>query len=191
MSPKGGVGKTTSTMLVAAALVAVGESVSVVDTDPQASALMWAEFVAKAGPPLPFEVISGGADFAKRVRTQTDWVLLDTPPGNEVIIREAIRWADLVVLPTRPGALDLLQLNPALEAAQGTPAAVLLVQVRSGVKETGETLEALRDVGAVVLDAQIPMRARTARLALVRPSVRDLESSRYQAVANEIREALT
>ena len=185
---KGGVGKTTSAMLTAAALASTNEPVAVVDTDPQESARAWARTAQESVMPLPFPVIAGGLDFAKRVPTDVEWAVLDTPPGDQKIIQAAAKWADLIILPTRPGALEMLQLGPVLDLARttNTPAAVLVTQARAGVKENEETAEALSDAGAFVFDAQIPMRARTARLPLVHPSIRDLEASGYMDIAKEI-----
>ena len=51
---KGGVGKTTSAMLTAAALQAGGANVCVLDTDPQGSAAAWADHVEQNAVPLKF-----------------------------------------------------------------------------------------------------------------------------------------
>lgn len=178
-------------MLTAAALQAGGQTVTVLDTDPQGSAHTWAAYVEQTGVPLKFSVIQSGVNFPKQAPAHSDWVIVDTPPGNQQIIDAALEWADLVVLPTRPGALDLVQLTPVLDQAAkvNTPAAVLMVQTRAGVKETDEIREALRDNQVVLLDAQIPLRARTSRLAMVHPSTRDLAASGYQDVATELKEA--
>ena len=118
-------------------------------------------------------------------------MILDTPPGNPDIIRAALKWADLAVLPTRPGALDLIQLIPVLDESErsSTPAAVLLVQTRAGVKETDEIKEILADRQVMVIETQIPLRARTSRLAMAHPGARDLLASGYQDIANELKEA--
>ena len=188
---KGGVGKTTSAMLTAAALQAGGANVCVLDTDPQGSAAAWADHVEQNAVPLKFPVIPSGLNFSKQIPSDSEWVILDTPPGNPDIIRAALKWADLAVLPTRPGALDLIQLIPVLDESErsSTPAAVLLVQTRAGVKETDEIKEILADRQVMVIETQIPLRARTSRLAMAHPGARDLLASGYQDIANELKEA--
>lgn len=191
IAAKGGVGKTTSAMLTASALVALGEKVALIDTDPQASAYEAANRIKEVGVPLPYAVTTSGTDFTKRSTKHADWIILDTPPGDERIIKAALEWADLALVVTRPGMFDLVQTVPVLDLAKqmGTPAAVLLTQVRPQVKETIETKETLEDRGALVLGTSIPLLARTARLTELHPSVRDLENSGYGAVAQELKEA--
>lgn len=191
IAAKGGVGKTTSAMLTASALVATGEVVTLIDTDPQASAYEAANRIEENSVPLPYPVKTAGVDFAKRSVKNADWVILDTPPGDQRIIDTALRWADIALLPTRPGVFDLVQTVPLLNLAKqvGTPAAVLLTQVRPQVKETLETKEALEEHGALVLGTDIPLLARTSRLTEIHPSIRDLEASGYSAVAQELKEA--
>ena len=55
---KGGVGKTTSAMMVATAAANAGRPVEVYDTDKQGSARRWAEIAQQRDDELPFPVIS-------------------------------------------------------------------------------------------------------------------------------------
>ena len=55
---KGGVGKTTSAMMVATAAANTGRLVEVYDTDRQGSAMRWAEIAQQRDDELPFPVIS-------------------------------------------------------------------------------------------------------------------------------------
>ena len=55
---KGGVGKTTSAMMVATAAANTGRPVEVYDTDRQGSAMRWAEIAQQRDDELPFPVIS-------------------------------------------------------------------------------------------------------------------------------------
>ncbi len=87
---KGGVGKTTCTTLLAAALKSAGQDVSIEDRDPQKSA------TTAAG---TFELAVGGGAMV---------VVIDTAPNIQLPeTLDAIRTADLVVLVTTPSPLDL------------------------------------------------------------------------------------
>lgn len=88
---KGGVGKTTCSLLFAAALLDAGKSVSIDDGDPQENATSAAD---KLGIKL------GGVG--------EDVIVVDTAPNLEhPATIEAIKTADLVVLVTTPDSPDL------------------------------------------------------------------------------------
>jgi chromosome partitioning protein len=77
---KGGVGKTTTAIYLAAAAVADGYTAEVLDLDPQASALDWAAGAAEAGAPFPFKVYAAeGHELAHR-EPRADFTIIDTPP---------------------------------------------------------------------------------------------------------------
>ena len=125
---KGGSGKTTSTVNVAAALGERGRRVLVVDLDPQASASSW--FGVKDGGKGLLEVLSGNGNLVDIV-CETDVVGVDvvpsstwlvgaeralaSEPGAETILRRAVerlprdRWDFLFV--DCPPALGLLVLS--------------------------------------------------------------------------------
>lgn len=87
---KGGVGKTTCAMLIAAALQDAGQSISLEDRDPQQSATNAASI---------FGIPTG---------TGGNIVIVDTAPTiAQPATFEAIRTADLVVLVSTPSPLDL------------------------------------------------------------------------------------
>ncbi|MBL7405339.1 ParA family protein, partial [Escherichia coli] len=46
------------------------------------------------------------------------WAIVDTPPHAENSIAEAMRVADLVLVPTRPGPFDLAAVATTLDLAQ-------------------------------------------------------------------------
>ena len=87
---KGGVGKTTCAMLIAAALAQAGQTISIDDRDPQGSATTAASI------------------FGFKTGDMGDVVVIDTAPNIRLpATLEAIRTADLVVLVTTPSPLDL------------------------------------------------------------------------------------
>jgi len=115
---KGGCGKTTTAMNLAGGLTKARYRVLVIDADPQASATMWS--LARGQGSLPFDVTTArqikGKFQTLAAEQDYDIVLIDCPPGMVGgdtdsttagrIARDAIRWADAVLVPLRPSTLD-------------------------------------------------------------------------------------
>lgn len=108
ISQKGGAGKTTLAIHLAAAAQGAGEVALVVDTDPQATASQWAawrqdrppEVIDSPPPRLAHKVAAAVAQGAT-------FVVIDTPPHADSAARAAVEVADLVLIPCRPSAFDL------------------------------------------------------------------------------------
>ena len=108
VSQKGGSGKTTLAVNLAAAAEAVGQITLIIDTDPQATASQWGswrndrapEVIDSAPPRIQHKVeqaIAQGATF----------IVVDTPPHADSAASRAVEVADLVLIPCRPSAFDL------------------------------------------------------------------------------------
>jgi chromosome partitioning protein len=108
-SQKGGSGKTTLAIHLAAAASAAGYVSLVVDTDPQATACTWHGWRGDSDP----DVIDCAAHalLAKKIALAgelgADLATIDTPPHADIMAREACRLADLLLVPCRPRAFDL------------------------------------------------------------------------------------
>ncbi|MGI9400055.1 MAG: AAA family ATPase, partial [Rhizobiaceae bacterium] len=122
---KGGSGKTTLSLNLAAALSANGRTVAILDTDPQGSLGRWfmsrCERRGDETPDLGFRTASAwGARYeARELAKNYDYVLIDTPPKMGVDGRPAIEVADLIIVPVSPSPLDLWATEPTLELAKG------------------------------------------------------------------------
>src|SRR5262245_51548459 len=96
---KGGVGKTTTSVYLAAAGVERGyEPVVLVDADRQASAAEWLE-----GRPVEgVSVVEAPSERTlKRAMSRQEGLgVVDTPPGDERLLQAAVASADAVVVPT-------------------------------------------------------------------------------------------
>ncbi len=120
VSQKGGSGKTTLLLHVSIAAMAKGLAVSIFDLDPQRSAEQWAELretllkteepTVVHGAPIGLD---GMIDAARD--TDTDLVLIDTPPAVDKSMIYAAAAADVVIVPTRSSVLDQFALKETLD----------------------------------------------------------------------------
>jgi chromosome partitioning protein len=162
ISQKGGTGKTTLAVHLAAAATAAGHAAAIIDLDPQGTATSWGDRRAAEEP----EVISGQAiripALVSTARANgAEFLVLDTAPNADQTASIAARAADIVLIPCRPAAFDLeaIETTLMLAKAAGKPAYVVLnaVPPRSGIgREAGEGLISR---GAQVSPAQITHRA--------------------------------
>lgn len=109
---KGGSGKTTTAIAVAAELVARGDrQVLLVDADPQGSTRTWADVAVEKGHRAPTVVAMGAAMHQPgqldRLARGYDLTVIDCPPRHGDIQRAALMIADLAILPCGPTAMDV------------------------------------------------------------------------------------
>lgn len=108
LNQKGGVGKTTLAVNLAAALQRQGGRVLLIDADPQGSALDWA--AAREGPPLFAVVGLPRATVHKEIAVigqGYDHIVIDGPPRVTDLARSAIMASDLVMIPVQPSPYDI------------------------------------------------------------------------------------
>ena len=201
LNQKGGVGKTTLSVNIAARLAADGARVLLLDADPQGSALDWVAVRedASAFPVLGLPRATLHKDIGKFTQDY-DHIIIDGPPRVTDLARSAIMAADLVVIPVQPSPYDVW-------AAQEV---VTLIQEANIYKENLKSVFAVnrkivntaigRDVGEAlstyetpVLQATVSQRVIFAEAAAVGKAVFELEpdsaaSKEISALVNEILE---
>jgi chromosome partitioning protein len=119
---KGGAGKSTVTATIACAFHRAGVRTLIVDADSQGSLRTWAAAGENDVPPV---VGLDGRNIARdllRVGEGRELIVVDTPPRMPAEARIAMVVADLVVIPSEPGATDLWALKEmmaTIEEAKG------------------------------------------------------------------------
>src|SRR5262249_37167787 len=137
----------------------------VIDADPQGSLALCNSLRANA---LPLATAERGIDrpLTMAMVEGIEWVFIDTSPTMWVVVQEAIRAATLVLIPARPGFLDLAAVSETVKAARKRkkPYAVVLngCPVKRGAKEAPAVVQARAwlDKSAIpVWSGQISQRA--------------------------------
>lgn len=195
VSQKGGSGKTTVTMQLAAGLTLRGYRVAIGDLDPQESASRWAESAPQEAPfPLQLLRLSGNADEMARalrpVERHVDFVLLDCPPSIEhPNTASALDLCDLALVPVVPNPTDLWSTRAIeklilhrMDARRSLLGALLPNRVMRTSLAT-DVLEVMRDFSLPVLGAALSQRSAFAQSAVLGASVYEL--GRAAAAAQE------
>ena len=172
---KGGVGKTTLAMNMAAGLTRRGSCI-VVDADPQRSATMWIE-LSDSLREFPAKVVPAEDEIKKQIiqlQTEFDYIVIDCPPeikSDSTI--SAMEISQVLLIPLLPSPMDLWsstrieelikrvqQVNPTISAF------VVLNQIEPRSAMSRGMDDALQEIDTPVLRHRLSRRAsyRTAAL---------------------------
>lgn len=199
LSQKGGAGKTTVTMQLAAGLARRGRTIEVVDLDAQESASRWAAAAPEALPfPArmhrfsadPHELPDKLAKWSKRA----DALIVDCPPAlDHPRTLAALNHTDLAIIPVVPSPTDLWstraieRLIVELQQARPSLRAVLLPNRVSRTALAADVIEVMHEFELPVLGAPLWQRNAYAQSAAVGGSVFDLGSAAKPAQVEVLR----
>lgn len=119
LNQKGGVGKTTLSVNIAAALAHGGARVLLIDADPQGSSLDWS--AAREGSPLFSVVGLPRASVHKEIEQVGqgyDHIIIDGPPRVTDLARSAIMASDVVLIPVQPSPYDIWAADEVVKLVQ-------------------------------------------------------------------------
>src|SRR5262245_17763619 len=119
---KGGCGKSTLAICVAAELSSRGRNVLLVDADPQQTAVTWHDIASEQQHAAPTVVSMTGTlhkpnQVPKLAHGYQD-IIIDTPPRLGEVQRSAMMVAELAVLPCGPSAPDAWALASSIQTIQ-------------------------------------------------------------------------
>jgi len=166
---KGGAGKTTVAIALAAEWMRRDQRVLLVDADPQQTARTWAEVAGEQNKPCPTTVHMGAnlwqPDQLPRLAAGFDVVIIDTPPRLGDVQRAALMVADVVLMPCGPSTHDTWALAASLELINQArtlrpdmKAAVLLTRKVASTVIGREAREVLTGTGLPVLTTELGYR---------------------------------
>ena len=162
---KGGVGKTTTCVYLAALAAEAGRTVVLVDADAQASAADWLENSGDAAvEPVELEEAPTERLLIRALdRADDDQVtIVDSPPGNERLIGVALERADVVIIPTRVGGVEWPRVDVVRAMVpRRTPYGLAICSARTFTRDYDETVQYWSDQG-VPLWGTIPERVAIA-----------------------------
>lgn len=163
VSQKGGSGKTTLAVHLGTRAAQAGMESCVIDTDPQATAAAWSDW---RGDFLPVVITAPPARLGRTIESAkkngVEFIVIDTPPHADAAAREAIKAADVVLIPTKPRAFDLHALEPIADLVEFAkkPAYVVLNGVPAGATVlTKDAKKAAKKMGLKMCSVELGDRA--------------------------------
>lgn len=179
VAQKGGAGKTTLAISLAAAAEQAGQTALIIDADPQATASQWSAW--RKG--LPPEVIDSApprisAKVEAAMAQGASTIIIDTPPHADTAATRAVEVADLVLIPCRPSAFDLAAIRTTISLVkllgkQGW--VVFTAGPASAPRMYEEAAELVRGFGVGVCPTILPDRAAYRHASAAGKTVIELE----------------
>ncbi|WP_328989617.1 ParA family protein [Kribbella sp. NBC_01245] len=151
---KGGVGKTTTSVYLAALASSNRRTATIVDADPQGSAADW---IADSDDDHLARIEIAEAPTERLLTKALDKVppegigVVDMPPSHERLLIKAIERARIVLIPTRIGGVETPRVRAVLDMVpDGTPVGVVICSARTFTRSYQDAMAAYAEEGIPV-----------------------------------------
>jgi chromosome partitioning protein len=169
-SDEGGVGKTTLAVHFAIYLHDLGKRVALLDSEPTATAAKW---VTEAEAKIRVVHVTGSANSSEALQElhdSYDYIVCDTPGGDNETIRTLMLLVDVAVFPVGPSILELRSLNEAASIIK------IAQRIRGGRPEARIVCNMVKKKG--VTSRELPEAAAEFGIPVASSKVRELERFR-------------
>ena len=172
---KGGVGKSTLTFNLAQN-ISNGSKVAVLDFDLQGSLSQLKELVTD------FEIIPYQGEIEKISDLDYDFIFIDTPPYLSNQMPKLISIANLIIVPTKAGILDLLAIKNTLEvidlAKRTTDTLIVFNMIKANTTLTLDILIGLEEYNVKIAKTHISDLVSYTRSVLLNGVAKDQNAQR-------------
>jgi chromosome partitioning protein len=163
VSQKGGAGKTTLAIHLAAMAAATGHTAILIDLDPQATAAAWSDWRSAEQPEVVTAPHTRLVDtLNKAEQLGAEIAIIDTPPHADAAAVQAVKAADLVLIPCRPQAFDLHAMKTTADLTNLTQRPVYVVFNGNAPQATAilaQATEVVRSMGLQTAPFELSERA--------------------------------
>lgn len=172
---KGGVGKSTLTFNLAQN-ISNGSKVAVLDFDLQGNLSQLKELVTD------FEIIPYVGEIEKILELEYDFIFIDTPPYLSSQLPKLIALADLIIVPTKAGILDLLAIKNTLEmielANRTADTLIVFNMIKANTTLTLDILIGLEEYNVKIANTHISDLVSYTRSVLLKGVTKDQNAQR-------------
>ncbi len=198
-NPKGGTGKSTTSLVLGTTLARHGASVSVFDCDPNKHLIAWRD-----GPSKSTVEVVGHADSSniarmlKAAAAEKQFVIADLEGTASLLVASAILAADLVIIPMQGSAMDASQARRAISFIEDQAAAVgprpyrvLFTRTKPGIATRDEKVirDTLTASGVPLFRTDLAERAAYRSMFTFRQSLEELDPAAVNGTDKAIENA--